>query len=220
MSSSDRSLPKAFRRAAAVFLVVGVPLASACTVKPLYYNPSSDGTQTGVKADLSSISIKPVEQRYAQEVRNHLIFLFNGGSGQPAASAYTLTLVVTALHESAAVVQVGDDNEPTAGTVTLTARYVLTADDRRQGRSPAASARSCRPTTCRARSSRPTAPGSTPKTAPRANSPSCSTWRSRRILLAAIRRFPPIGQAGRSLRSWLTNARRAEPEMHASASPS
>ena len=126
MSSSDWYLPKAFRRAAAVFLVVVVPLASACTVKPLYYNPSSDGTQTGVKADLSSISIKPVEQRYAQEVRNHLIFLFNGGSGQPAASAYTLTLVVTALHESAAVVQVGDDNEPTAGTVTMTARYVLT----------------------------------------------------------------------------------------------
>ena len=35
--------------------------------------------------------------RYAQEVRNHLIFLFNGGSGQPAAARYTLTLVVTAL---------------------------------------------------------------------------------------------------------------------------
>ena len=78
-------------------------------------------------ADLSSIAIKPVETRYAQEVRNHLIFLFNGGSG-PAGwlRAYTLTLVVTALHESAAVVQIGDDNEPTAGTVTLTARYVLT----------------------------------------------------------------------------------------------
>ena len=127
MSSSDWSLPRAFRRAVAVFLVVAVPLVSACTVRPLYSNPSRDGTQGGVKADLSSISIKPVEQRYAQQVRNHLIFLFNGGSGQPAASAYTLTLVVTALHESAAVVQVGDDNEPTAGTVTLTARYVLTS---------------------------------------------------------------------------------------------
>ena len=127
MSSSDwSSLPKAFRRAAAILLVLAVPLASACTVQPLYYNPSSDGTQAGVKADLSSISIKPVEQRYAQQVRNHLIFLFNKGAGQPAAAAYTLTLVVTAVHESAAVVQVGDDNEPTAGTVTLTAHYSLT----------------------------------------------------------------------------------------------
>lgn len=125
MSSSDWSLPGAFRRAAAVFLVLALPLASACTVRPLYSNPSSDGTKAGVKADLSSISIKPVEQRYAQQVRNHLIFLFNGGSGQPAVSAYTLTLFVTALHQSAAVVQVGEDNEPTAGTVTVSANYTL-----------------------------------------------------------------------------------------------
>jgi LPS-assembly lipoprotein len=94
-------------------------------VKPLYSNPATDGTQAGVTADLSSINIKPVDQRYAQQVRNQLIFLFNKGAGQPAAAAYTLTLVVTAIHQSAAVVQVGDDNEPTAGTVTLTARYSL-----------------------------------------------------------------------------------------------
>jgi LPS-assembly lipoprotein len=124
MSSSDWSFT-AFRRAAALSLVFALPLASACTVKPLYSNPASDGTQAGVTADLSSIAIKPVEQRYAQQVRNHLIFLFNRGAGQPAAAAYTMTLVVTAVHESAAVVQVGDDNEPTAGTVTLTGRYSL-----------------------------------------------------------------------------------------------
>ncbi len=126
MSSSDWSLPAALRRAV-MFAVLALPLASACTVKPLYSNPASDGTQAGVTADLSSIVIKPVEQRYAQQVRNHLIFLFNRGAGQPAAAAYTLTLVVTALHESAAVVQVGDDNEPTAGTVTLTGNYSLAA---------------------------------------------------------------------------------------------
>ena len=126
MSSSDWSaLPKIVRRAAAVLLVLGLPLASACTVKPLYYNPASGTAQGAVTADLSSIAIKPVEQRYAQQVRNHLIFLFNRGAGQPAAAAYTLTLLVTAVHQSAAVVQVGDDNEPTAGTVTMTARYSL-----------------------------------------------------------------------------------------------
>jgi LPS-assembly lipoprotein len=125
MSSSDWSLPPAVRRVAALSLLLALSLASACTVKPLYSNPSSDGAQAGVTADLSSIAIKPVNQRYAQQVRNNLIFLFNRGAGQPAASAYTLTLVVTAVHESAAVVQVGDDNEPTAGTVTLTASYSL-----------------------------------------------------------------------------------------------
>lgn len=127
MSSSDWSLPPAFRRAAALALLLALPLASACTVKPLYSNPSTDGTKAGVSADLSSIAIKPVNQRYAQQVRNNLIFLFNRGAGQPAAAAYTLTLVVAARHESAAVVQVGDDNEPTAGTVTLTANYSLAA---------------------------------------------------------------------------------------------
>ena len=140
MSSSDRSLPKALRRAAALLLVAALPLASACTVRPLYSNPASGNAQAAVTADLSSIAIKPVETRYAQEVRNHLIFLLNGGSGQPADARYTLTLVVTALNESAAVVQIAKENEPTAGTVTMTARYVLTetatgkavADGRRQ----------------------------------------------------------------------------------------
>ncbi len=126
MSSSDWSLLAALRRTAALFAVLALPLAAACTVKPLYSNPASGTAQGAVTADLSSIAIKPVEQRYAQQVRNHLIFLFNRGAGQPAAAAYTLTLVVTALHQSAAVVQVGDDNEPTAGTVTLTANYSLT----------------------------------------------------------------------------------------------
>lgn len=125
MSSSDRSLPKAFRRAAALVLFLVLPLASACTVQPLYSNPASGKPQGAVTADLSSIAIKPVKQRYAQQVRNHLIFLFGRGAGQPAAPAYTMTLVVTAQHQSAAVVQVGDDNEPTAGTVTMTARYTL-----------------------------------------------------------------------------------------------
>lgn len=124
MSSSDWSFT-AFRRAATLFALLALPLAASCTVKPLYSNPASDGTQAGVTADLSSINIKPVEQRYAQQVRNQLIFLFNKGAGQPAAASYTLTLSVTALHQSAALVQVGDDNEPTAGTVTLTANYTL-----------------------------------------------------------------------------------------------
>ena len=124
MSSSDRSFA-GLRRAALVVVLLALPFAAACTVKPLHSNPSSGRAQAGVTADLSSIAIKPVDQRSAQQVRNHLIFLFNRGAGQPSAAAYTLTLVVTAIHQSAAVVQVGDDNEPTAGTVTLTGHYSL-----------------------------------------------------------------------------------------------
>ena len=59
-------------------------------------------------------------------MRNNLIFAFGQGSGEPASPAYTLDLGVTELVESAAIVQVQtQEDEPTAGTVTLTANYVL-----------------------------------------------------------------------------------------------
>ena len=104
-------------------LAAVLPALAACQVRPLHATPPA-GTDVG--ADLSSIAIKPVETRYAQEVRNHLIFLFNGGSGQPAAARYGLQLNVTLLKEEAAVVEVAEANEPTAGTMTLSAGYVLT----------------------------------------------------------------------------------------------
>lgn len=129
MSSSDRPRAKALRRFAILAVLAALPLAAACTVKPLYSTPASGLNQGTVTADLSSIAIKPVNKRAAQQVRNHLIFLFGRGAGQPASPAYMLTLNVTVLHESAAVVQVGDDNEPTAGSVTMTASYVLTGTE-------------------------------------------------------------------------------------------
>jgi len=126
MSLLEKSPRSRLRHVALIALLAAMPGLGACTVQPLYYNPSSGGVPTGVTAELSSISIKPVETRYAQELRNHLIFLLNGGSGQPATARYTLALTVAAVNRSAAVVQRARENEPTAGTVTMTARYVLT----------------------------------------------------------------------------------------------
>jgi LPS-assembly lipoprotein len=104
--------------------------ASACTVRPLYSNgpATSAGYAAGTTAQLASISVKPASTRYGQEVRNHLIFLLNGGRGEPASPAYTLELGVTALNEAAAIIQVGDEDEPTAGTVTVISRYTLAKD--------------------------------------------------------------------------------------------
>ncbi len=108
-------------------MVAALALVSACTVRPLYSNqPLSPGSTLSASAELGSISIKPVNSRYGQQVRNNLIFAFGQGSGEPASPAYTLDLGVTELVESAAVVQVQtEEDEPTAGTVTLTANYVL-----------------------------------------------------------------------------------------------
>lgn len=114
-------------RLAVCGMAAALALVSACTVRPLYSNqPLSPGSQLSASAELASISIKPVNTRYAQQVRNNLIFAFGQGSGEPASPAYTLDLGVSELVESAAIVQVQtQEDEPTAGTVTLTANYVL-----------------------------------------------------------------------------------------------
>jgi LPS-assembly lipoprotein len=116
------------RRAALCGLVASVALVSACTVRPLYSSaPLTAGSQVGAAAELASISVKPVKTRYAQQVRNNLIFALGQGAGEPASPSYSLDLGVTELVESAALVQIQtDEDEPTAGTVTLTSTYVLT----------------------------------------------------------------------------------------------
>lgn len=128
------SLPEArksadrLRFAAGLAFLGAVALTSACTVRPLYSDgPAGAGIESGTAAQLAAINIKPVDTRYAQEVRNHLIFLFNNGAGQQAAAPYVMDLKVDRVNESTLLAQVTSvDDEPTAGTVTLTGIYVIT----------------------------------------------------------------------------------------------
>ncbi|QKC94339.1 LPS assembly lipoprotein LptE [Mesorhizobium sp. NZP2298] len=129
MSLPDREkteLSRLLRRVAFAGLVGSLALVSACTVRPLYSSaPLTTGSSAN--AELASIAIKPVKTRYAQQVRNNLIFGFGRGAGEPASPLYSLDLSVTEAVESSALVQVGtDEDEPTAGSVTLTASYTLT----------------------------------------------------------------------------------------------
>ncbi|WP_404925625.1 LPS assembly lipoprotein LptE [Mesorhizobium sp. ORM16] len=129
MSLPDREkteLSRLLRRAALAGLVGSLALVSACQVRPLYSSaPLSTGSSAN--AELASIAIKPVRTRYGQQVRNNLIFGFGRGAGETASPAYSLDLGVTEAVESSALVQVGtDQDEPTAGSVTLTAGYTLT----------------------------------------------------------------------------------------------
>lgn len=130
MSLSEPSRPKITRhlRNATLAGMVGLlALASACTVRPLYSNaPLSAGSTVGARAELASIAVKPVDSRYAQQVRNNLIYGLTGGGGEPANPVYSLDLSVLETVESAAVIQVTKEiDEPTAGTVTLKAVYRL-----------------------------------------------------------------------------------------------
>ncbi len=87
-------------------LIAAAAVLSACTARPLYSNaPLSAGSQVGAAAELASIAVKPVSTRYAQQVRNNLIFALSGGAGQPATPAYSLDLGVTERLSSAALVQ-------------------------------------------------------------------------------------------------------------------
>ncbi|MBX3598891.1 MAG: hypothetical protein KF874_15105 [Rhizobiaceae bacterium] len=102
---------------------------SACTARPLYSvtAPAAAGVSSTMRAELASIAIKPVQTRYAQEVRNRLVFLFGGGQGEPATPRYSLDLRVTSIREAAALRQVTrGENEPTAATITMIGNYVLT----------------------------------------------------------------------------------------------
>ena len=98
-------------------------LAAGCTVQPL--NAPSAPANVAASPALASIYIAAVDDRVGQQLRNHLIFLLNGGSGQPANPQYELELTVATADRSALIIQSDVDNEPSASKVTVTANYTL-----------------------------------------------------------------------------------------------
>lgn len=120
------ALAETARVLALAALGLSLIFASACTVRPLYgHGPGKTGALVGEAGLLSMIAIKPAGGRVEQEVRNNLIFLFGGGAGEPAAPQFTLQLAVTSVTQQVAIRQVADADEPTAGTVSVTATYQL-----------------------------------------------------------------------------------------------
>lgn len=115
----------ALKPVVAALIAVSLFATSACTVRPLYGDAVVSGGET-MAAALSAVEVKPVDTRQALEVRNHLIFLLTRGAGQPAGPQWQMALRVTSRTASTATVQVATDNEPSAGTVTMTASYTLT----------------------------------------------------------------------------------------------
>ncbi len=93
---------------------------SGCTWQPLY--SSGHAGPALAESPLAQVSVGPVESRQAQQVRNHLIFLLQGGRDQ-ADTRYRLQLRITNTgNEFAAVEGIRDF---TAGSITITASYDL-----------------------------------------------------------------------------------------------
>lgn len=124
MSSSDWFR---VRRAALTAALIALSVASGCTVRPLYGDVAPAAGGAVAPAVLSPVEIAPADNRVGQEVRNHLIFLFGGGRGQPANPVYRLTLQTTAINLTPTEVNTPRVRlEPTAGAVSVRATYELT----------------------------------------------------------------------------------------------
>jgi len=106
-------------------LVVAALMLASCQVRPLY---APEASEAGAPARLAAVQIKPVTTREAQQVRNQLVFLLNGGAGEPDQAPHAVSLAVTAATTGllATPVATTDDSVPTAATVTMTALYTIT----------------------------------------------------------------------------------------------
>lgn len=103
-------------------LAIGV---AGCTVRPLYSDAPVTADGSTANAALSSVLIRPARTRDAQEVRNQLIFLFNGGKAQTSTPTYELELGVVTSREVSTILQTSSVNQPTSGAVTMFSNYVL-----------------------------------------------------------------------------------------------
>lgn len=98
-------------------MTLGALVLAGCTVQPLYGGVAGES----LRAELSAISILPVDDRIGQIVRNELLFALTGG-GTPSAPRYELTLAVSAGGGSFDVT--ADANARSTG-VSVTAVYLL-----------------------------------------------------------------------------------------------
>lgn len=115
-------------------VLLGTTLAiSACTVQPLYHGDSNGAAQMNVspsiRSKLSGVVIDAPTDRFNQLVRNRLIFLLNGGAGEPSAPTYQLSLGTSFSIRTAVQMDIGDTTDRTgrasAGAVDGRSTYVL-----------------------------------------------------------------------------------------------
>ncbi len=104
----------AFARLMALAFVL---VLSGCQFEPLHGSGSASGSLAG----LDQVGVAPVDTRVAQRVRNHLLFLLNGGFGV-GQNAYEAKLRVSDQNKQLASVP-GEDT--TSGTVTVSVSYDL-----------------------------------------------------------------------------------------------
>jgi LPS-assembly lipoprotein len=118
MSSLDR-----FTR---VGLGLGAALLASACLRPLYGQNTMPAGAPSVSSSLAMIEVEEATNRIDQQVRNNLIFAFNGGKQAPAPS-YRLTIHTTDTLQSAVVDPF--TSRPTTETYGLDATFTLVRID-------------------------------------------------------------------------------------------
>lgn len=99
-----------------ISLTAALFVLTACQFQPLY------GTNSSSNAQLTNISVGEVDTRSGQQVRNHLLFLLNGGSA-PIEPAYRTDLRISTTNKTLA--NVSDLQDRTTGSIEVSVSYSL-----------------------------------------------------------------------------------------------
>lgn len=106
------------RTLTALFAVGSLMVLSSCQVRPLYASVEPGSA-------LASIDISPASNRVEQQVRNELVFMLNGGEGEPANHQYELLLKVSSSRQDFTTAN-STSSAPSPSHVVVTATYALT----------------------------------------------------------------------------------------------
>ena len=106
-----------FKRLLGVGSILALVVLSACKFEPLHSTNASSVSASR----LSSVGVAGVNNRVGQQVRNHLLFLLNGGFGA-SEKQYEARLRISDSNQTLASVP---GQNTTSGTVTISTSYDL-----------------------------------------------------------------------------------------------
>lgn len=124
-----------FRSSLAALMLGSALTLTGCTVQPLYQGNDKAAPKLAptIRSKLAAVAIDAPNDRFSQIVRNRLIFLLDGGKGEPPAPQYMLTLNAGYSIRAAVQIDIGDTADRTGraskGTVVATSKYLLKDKD-------------------------------------------------------------------------------------------
>ena len=115
-----RIFSRSVKDVASAVAVAAFLILAGCQFQPLHGSSGLSGSAGG----LSTVAVSPVHNRVGQQVRNHLLFLLNGGNAT-GDKTHEARLRVSYDNKQLAAIPDPAVQDTTAGTVTVTVTYDL-----------------------------------------------------------------------------------------------